>query len=145
MSLRDNIVMQGHASNRTDAGGQKFRLEDSMDMAVYKFSLDEEYSQKLDNMAREAGVSVQDFIRSKLFSLTTSFTPVEAVDRALQKYQKGEQFTLPQIYDEDWTIKRGVAGTFGKAFFNYVAEECSDKIRFVGMTNHGRHAQYEIV
>lgn len=114
-------------------------------MAVFKFSLDDEYSQILEEMARQDGVSVQDCIRNRLFDLKTIFTPVEAVSRAMKKYGKGDCFTLPELYGDDWTIQRGVAGAFGKQFFHYVSEECSDTIQFVGMTDYGRHAQYKIV
>lgn len=114
-------------------------------MAVYKFSLNEEYAQKLEEMAKQDGVSVQDCIRNRLFELETIFTPAEAVRRALDKYGKGECFTLPELYADDWTIQRGMAGVFGKQFFNYISDKGTEKIRFVGMTNYGRHAQYEIL
>ena len=114
-------------------------------MAVYKFSLDEEHSQQLETMAREEGVSVQDFIRNRLFHLTTIYTPTEAVRRAMVKYEKGDKFTLPELYGDEWNIQRGAAGVFGKRFYNYVIDECSDKIRFVEMVNYNRHAQYEIL
>lgn len=42
-------------------------------------------------------------------------------------------------------MQRGVAGVFGKQFYNYVADECPDKIRFVEMVNYDRHAQYEML
>lgn len=112
-------------------------------MAVYKFTLNDEYSQKLEKMAKEDGVSVQDCIRNRIFNLTTIYTPVEAVKRAIKKYKKDECFTLPELYGDDWTIQRGVAGAFGKQFFNYIKHECPEKIQYVGMTDYGRHAQYK--
>ena len=114
-------------------------------MAVYKFSLNEEYSQKLEAMAREDGVSVQDCIRNRLFDLKTIYTPAEAVRRAMAKYKKGDKFTIPELYGDDWNMQRGAAGVFGKQFYNYVADECLDKIRFVEMVNYDRHAQYEML
>ncbi|MBU3214782.1 DUF1413 domain-containing protein [Clostridium estertheticum] len=114
-------------------------------MAVYKFTLNDEYSHKLEQMAKKDGVSVQDCIRNRLFNLTTIYTPVEAVKRAMNKYEKDVCFTLPELYGAEWNIQRGVAGVFGKQFFNYISHECSDKIKYVGMTNYGRHAQYKMM
>ncbi|BBK79009.1 MULTISPECIES: hypothetical protein [Clostridium] len=48
------------------------------------------------------------------------------------------------MYGKECTIERGVAGAFGKQFFNYITDECAEKIEFVGMTNYGRHAQYKV-
>lgn len=96
-------------------------------------------------MAKKEGVSIQDCIRNKLFDLRTIYTPVETVRRALDKYEKGERFTLPKLYDGEWNIQRWAAGVFRKQFYNYISEECPDKISFVEMTNYGRHAQYQIL
>ena len=113
-------------------------------MPVVKISLNDEYYEKLTELAKEQGISIQDYIRNQIFGDTVTFTPAEAVDKALQKYSSGDLFTLPELYGEEWTIKRGVAGVFGKQFYNYVIDNYSDKIEFVGMTNYGRHAQYKI-
>ena len=48
-----------------------------------------------------------------------------------------------ELYDEEWTIPRGVAGVFGKQFFNYVEDEYSDRIKYVGTPK--KHAKYEIL
>lgn len=114
-----------------------------------KFSLNDEYYAMLKEMAKEDGVSIQDCVRNRLFNVKTIFTPVEAVDRVMKKcesgeYEKGTTFTLPKLYGESWTIERGVAGAFGKQFFNYVTDVCPEKIGYVGMTNYGRHAQYVV-
>ncbi len=114
-------------------------------MPTIKFTLNDEYYQKLTKMAQEEGVSIQDYVRNKLFDVTTIFTPPEAVRRALEQYSSGEAFTLPALYGNDWTLKRGEAGIFGKQFFNYVLAHCQDQIKFVGMTDSGRHAQYKIL
>lgn len=113
-------------------------------MPTIKFSLNDEYYQKLQEMAQKDGVSIQDCIRNRLFNLKTIFTPAEAVERAMEKYGHGQYFTLPELYGKEWTIERGVAGAFGKQFFNYITDECTEKIEFVGMTNYGRHAQYKV-
>lgn len=112
-------------------------------MPVVKFSLSEEHFKRLAEMAAQDSVPVQDYIRNKLFGVTSIFTPIEAVDRAVKKYGTGELFTLPELYDDEWTIQRGVAGVFGKQFFNYITSECPGRIEFVGMTDYGRRAQYK--
>lgn len=114
-------------------------------MPTVKFSLSDEYYQKLENMAREEGISIQDCIRNRIFQIKTIFTPAEAVRRALQKYLPGEPFTLPELYGDEWTLKRGEAGVFGKQFFQYIQDQCSNQIIFSEMVNSGRHAQYKIL
>lgn len=114
-------------------------------MPVIKFSVSEEYYQKLVEMAEEQGVSIQDVIRNKLFDITTIYTPEEAVKRALNKYQPGDTFTLPLLYEGEWNLKRGESGVFGKQFFNYVEDRCQGKIKFDQMVNYGRHAQYQVL
>ena len=113
-------------------------------MPIIKLSLSDEYYKKLQEMAQNEKMSIQDYIRDRLFTETSIFTPVEAVKRALNKYNSGGCFTLPELYGKDWTIERGVAGVFGKRFFNYIENGGSDKIEFAGMTNYGRHAQYRM-
>lgn len=114
-------------------------------MPTIKFSLNEEHFKILEEMAKGDGVSIQDCIRNRLFDVSTIFTPVEAVNRALRKYSSGETFTLPKLYGDDWTIERGVAGVFGKQFFNFVEAECSEIIKFDKMVESGRRAQYKII
>lgn len=114
-------------------------------MPVVKISLNDEYYEKLSSLAKEDGISMQDYIRNKVFGDTVVYTPADAVEKALVKFKPGDLFTVPMIYGEDWNIKRGMAGVFGKQFFNYVEDNCSDKIKFVGMTNYGRHAQYQML
>lgn len=115
-------------------------------MPTIRFTLDEEHAKLLEEDAQRAGQTVQDYIRLRLFPTTaaTVFTPQEAVRRALAKYKKGDRFTLPGVYGEDWTIPLGMAGAFGKKFYKHV-ETPGSPIRFVGMTDHGRRAQYEMV
>lgn len=119
-------------------------------MPKITFALNDEYFKLLKKMAEDDRVSIQDCVRNRLFNMNTIFTPAEAVNRVLKKCENGEylpgsKFTLPELYGDEWTIERGVAGVFGKQFFNYIQEECQDKIKFIGMTNYGRHAQYEVL
>lgn len=112
-------------------------------MPTIRFAVSEEYSRRLDREAERLGCSVQDYIRIKLFDEPSIYTASEAVRRALEKYKKDETFSLPDLY-ENWDLQRGAAGAFGKQFFAYVENNCSDKIRFNGMTDCNRRAQYII-
>lgn len=114
-------------------------------MPVIKISLNQAQYEALSQMAKQEGISIQDVIRGKLFEKQVQFTPADAVNRALSRYQAGELFTLPEVYGENWTLGRGEAGTFGKQFSRYVTEEYPEKIEYVGLTNRGRHAQYRIL
>lgn len=114
-------------------------------MPVVKLTLNDEYYEKLQKMAKEKNQSVQDYIRSVVFDLHTIFTPEEAVKRI----QAGavdhlDEFTLPDLYGNDWTIERGPAGVFGKNFFNYVEEHTELGIRFKDMGKYGRRATYTV-
>ena len=95
-------------------------------MATIRFDLTDEYKEKLEQAAEEMQMSVQDYIRYKLFGIVeTIFTVDEAVRRIqngdfhnLDKYSEG--FTLPDVYGKDWIIERGPAGVFGRKFNEYV-------------------------
>lgn len=114
-------------------------------MPVVKLTLSEEYYKKLSEMANVKNMSIQDFIRDKLFDEDTIFTPEEAIRRALDgRFSDGREFALPNIYGaDDWTIKRGPAGVFGKRFYNYIMDG-DTRIEFVGMDKYGRRAMYKI-
>ena len=116
-------------------------------MPVIKISFSDQAYEKISAMANAEGISIQDLIRTKVLGDdTTMFIPADAVERALAKYDVGDLFTIPELYGDDWAVmKRGVAGVFGKQFYNYVADTCPEKIMFVGMTNRNRHAQYKVV
>lgn len=112
-------------------------------MATYRFDLNKDYSEKLENLAAEKHMNVQDFIRFKIFNETTIFT----VDEAVKRIQNGEfentEFTLPDVYGEDeWTIERGPAGVFGKNFYNHITNHPDLGIRFVPDRTIKRRAVY---
>lgn len=50
-------------------------------MAVVKLTLNDEYYQRLKEMADAENKSIQDYIRDKIFNLSTIFTPEEAIRR----------------------------------------------------------------
>lgn len=115
-------------------------------MPVIKLSLSEEQDLELLEKAQNAKMTKQDFIRKKIFedNPNSIFNPEEAERRACESFQKGEQFSLPRLYGGDWVemeARNGMAGVFGKRFFEYV-KKYSDKIKFIKMVNN--RALYEI-
>ena len=116
-------------------------------MPIVRFALNDEYYKKLEKMAEKNGVSIQEFIRNKLFDSTTIYTPSEAVRRALARHKEDPTFItfcLPDLYEGEWNLSRGQAGAFGKQFFKYIEKKCS-KITFDCMIDYGRRAQYKII
>lgn len=116
-------------------------------MATIRFDLNDEYKAKLEQAAEKMQMSVQDYIRYKLFGIKTIFTVDEAVRRIqnsdfnnLEKYPNG--FTLPDVYAAEWVIERGPAGVFGKKFYNYIIDNPDLGIRFKDMGKNGRRAHY---
>ena len=91
-------------------------------MPTIKFSLNDEYHSKLETAAKNKGMTVQDYIRFKLFDLNTIFTVEEAVRRVQVGDFKDKNFSLPDLYGDAWTLERGRAGVFGKNFFIYISE-----------------------
>ena len=108
-----------------------------------KFTVsDENYKELLE---RAGDSTLQDYLRSVLFPGQITITPLDAVQRALQKYQKGDLFSVPEIYGEEWNLPNGMAGQFGKRFHQLVTEEYQTKIRFTGNFNKKKHAVYEVL
>lgn len=92
---------------------------------------------------RAGNQSVQDYIRSVLFPDQITITPLDAVNRALANYQAGDTFTVPEIFGEAWNLPNGMAGQFGRKFFDLITADYSTQIRFTGNFNAKRHAVYE--
>lgn len=111
-------------------------------MSTFRFDLNDEYSQKLEDAAKENHMSIQDYIRFKLFDITTIFTVEDAVRRIQSGNFEECEFTLPDVYGDEWTIERGPAGVFGKNFFNYVLDNPDLGICFENMGKYGRRATY---
>lgn len=112
-----------------------------------KFTLSEEKYKELKAIAEEKKLTIQDYIRKTLFpDYYNTITPLEAVNKALEKYEEGERFTVPEIFGEDWNLPNGAAGQFGKKFFELVEAEYSTKIKFTGdYSEKRRNAVYEIL
>ena len=86
-------------------------------------------------------MTIQDYIRFKLFNLNSSFT----VEEAVRRVQSGNftTFTLPDLYGEAWTLKRGMAGVFGKNFYNYITNHSELGIRAQGLDRKSRREIYK--
>ena len=97
----------------------------------------------LDLETRAGNQSIQDYIRSVLFPGQILITPMDAVNKALTNYQPGDTFSVPEIFGEAWDLPNGMAGQFGRKFFDLVSTEFSTQIRFTGNFNAKRHAVYE--
>ncbi|WP_414733860.1 DUF1413 domain-containing protein [Acetobacterium carbinolicum] len=110
-----------------------------------KFTISDENYGDLCKRAAALKLSIQDYIRRELFEEYNTITPMEAVNKAMSNYSKGDTFTVPEIFGEAWDLPNGVAGQFGKKFFALVESEYSTKIRFTGNYNSKKHAIYEIL
>ena len=109
-----------------------------------KFTVSDENYKAL--VEKAGSQSIQDYVRSVLFpEQTAPITPEIAVSKALAKYTKGDRFTVPEIFGDDWNLANGYAGVFGRLFFKLVSSDFSDKIRFTETYNRKGHAVYEII
>ena len=101
-------------------------------MPTVRFSLNEEHYAQLQNAAQNANMSIQDYIRFKIFDTKTIFSVDEAVKRIQAGNFEDRQFTLPDVYGDDWTMtKTDGAGSLGKAFNKYILEHPELGIRHI--------------
>ena len=101
-------------------------------MPTVRFALNDEYYTRLENDAKDAHMNIQDYIRFKLFNERTIFTVDEAVRRIKEGNWENIEFTLPDVYGDDWTMSReDGAGALGKYFFNDITEHPELGIKFV--------------
>ncbi|MEG0615230.1 MAG: hypothetical protein RR540_05685 [Oscillospiraceae bacterium] len=110
-----------------------------------KFTISDENYSELCAKSEEAKLSIQDYIRKELFSDYNIFTPQDAVNIALKNYTKGDTFTVPQLFGDDWSLPNGAAGQFGKKFFALIDTEYTSAIRFTKNYNKKGLAIYEIL
>ena len=91
-------------------------------MATFRFDLNEEYSKRLTDAAAEKRMSIQEYIRYKLFNETTIFSVDEVIKRIHAGNFDGKEFTVPDVFtDEEWShIDRGNAGVLGNNFFKHI-------------------------
>lgn len=113
-------------------------------MPVIRISLNDESYKELQEMAKADNLSIQEYIRKVVFQKeATIFT----VEEAVKRIQEGavdhlDEFTLPDVYGDEWTIERGSAGVFGKNFYNFVEDNPNLGIKFKDMGKYGRRAVY---
>ena len=88
-------------------------------------------------ISRAGSDSIQDYIRAVLFPDQISFTPLDAINRALSKYKVGDTFSVPEIYDKTHLdhLPRGVSGQLGRGFSKLVENDYSNRIEFTGLYN----------
>lgn len=96
-------------------------------MRTFKFTVSDEDVKLLEVHAKEAGMSVQDFIRKNLFNTETIYTVGEAVRRALQ-VEDGAIFTLPSLYT-DKPLKDVYAGVFAREFKDHILSGAEPQIK----------------
>lgn len=112
-------------------------------MPTVRFALNDEYYTRLENDAKDAHMNIQDYIRFKLFNERTIFTVDEAVRRIKEGNWENIEFTLPDVYGDDWTMSReDGAGALGKYFFNHITEHPELGIKFVPERLIKRRAVY---
>ena len=112
---------------------------------VIKLSLSDEYYDCLVKRAEEKDANIQDYIRSVLFPEEDSITPQMAIGIALATRCKGDKFTVPELFGDNWNLSNGYAGVFGRRFFNLVKDKYSDHIRFTGTFNDKGNSIYEVI
>lgn len=110
-----------------------------------KFTVSDANHTDLCTRASKESLSIQDYVRMQLFPNQIAFTPQDAVKRALANYAKGDTFSVPELFGDQWNLPNGVAGQFGKKFFALVDSDYSTQIRFTGNFNSKKHAVYEII
>lgn len=111
-------------------------------MSTFRFNLNDEYSKRLEQMAEEAQMNVQDFIRYKLFEEASIFTVEEAVRRIQTGNFEDKEFTLPDVYGEEWNLERGPSGVFGKKFYDHITAHPELGIRHVPGRQINRRTVY---
>lgn len=108
-----------------------------------KFTISDDNYKTLCRRAEAEKLGIQDYIRQQLFPEQIPFTPQDAVRRALNTYEPGDTFTVPEIYGDSWNLPNGMAGQFGKKFCALVEQEYTSQIRFTGQYDRKRHAVYQ--
>lgn len=113
-------------------------------MPTFRFDLNDEYSKKLESAAADKRMSIQEYIRYKLFGETTIFSVDEVIKRIQAGDFEGKEFTVPDVFTEDeWSqIDRGNAGVLGKNFYIHITANPELGISFVKNKTIKRRAVY---
>ena len=59
--------------------------------------------------------------------------------------QKGDGFTVAEIFGDEWNLPNGYAGVFGRRFNKLISEKYSDRIRYTGYYTKNGNAIYEML
>lgn len=114
---------------------------------ILKITLSDENYAGLIKRAKEADMNLNDFILQTLCPETETkigITPQFAVALVLSTRSRGDRFTLPELFGDQWNnIPKGYSGVFGRQFYKLITEEHSDEIRFTESYNKKRQAIYE--
>ena len=118
--------------------------KEEITIATYRFDLNEEYSELLEQQAKDHHMNIQEYIRYKLFNVVTIFSVDELIKRIINGNFENKELTVPDAYTgEEWAgIDRGNAGVLGKNFYNYITEHPELGIRFVPNRTIKRRAVY---
>lgn len=111
---------------------------------TYRFDLNEQYSKRLEEEAAKERMSIQEYIRFRLFSEKTIFCVDEVVKRVLTGDFENKEFCVPDVYSaEEWAnIDRGNAGVLGKNFYIYITEHPELGIRHIPNRTIKRRTAY---
>ena len=90
-------------------------------MPTFRFDLNSENAERLERDAERAMMTVQDYIRFRLFPSNDIFTVQECV-RRIRERGPAQEFCIPELYSEaEWgTIGRAAAGVLGKNFYKFI-------------------------
>ncbi len=112
-------------------------------MPTYRFDLDAEYSRRLEKDAEESMMTVQDYIRFRLFPTENIFTVKELVER-IQARGPSNEFTIPDLYSsEEWaTLDRALSGVLGKNFYRFICSHPDFGVELVPSRRINRRAVY---
>ncbi|NLG02404.1 MAG: DUF1413 domain-containing protein [Clostridia bacterium] len=113
-------------------------------MPTFRFDLNNEYSDMLVDDAADKRMSIQEYIRYKLFNETTIFSVDEVIKRIQAGDFDGKEFTVPDVFtEEEWSqIDRGKAGVLGRNFYIHITKNPDLGISFVKDRNIKRRAVY---
>ena len=113
-------------------------------MPTFRFDLNDEYSKKLEDAAAEKRMSIQEYIRYKLFNEITIFSVDEVIKRIQAGDYDGKEFTVPDVFtDEEWSqIDRGNSGVLGKNLYIHITVNPELGISFVKDKTIKRRAVY---
>lgn len=110
-----------------------------------RFDVNEEYYQRLLQMAEREHLDLQAYIRWRLFGGGKPiFTVDELIRRIRARGPSPEPFSVPDLFSEsEWaTINKGQAGVLGREFWKRVAREPELGIRWLPGQTINRRTVY---